>query len=31
MAFKLEKEPELNAPDLVVGWPGIGNVGVRVK
>ncbi|MGI2335177.1 MAG: PAC2 family protein [Dehalogenimonas sp.] len=28
MGYKLEKEPELNAPDLVVGWPGIGNVGL---
>ena len=28
MGFKLEKEPQLNAPDLVVGWPGIGNVGL---
>ncbi|ADJ25850.1 protein of unknown function DUF75 [Dehalogenimonas lykanthroporepellens BL-DC-9] len=28
MGFKLEKTPELNAPDLVVGWPGIGNVGL---
>lgn len=28
MGYKLEQEPELNAPDLVVGWPGIGNVGL---
>ena len=28
MGYKLEKEPELNAPDLIVGWPGIGNVGL---
>lgn len=28
MGYKLDKEPELNNPDLIVGWPGIGNVGL---
>ncbi len=28
MGIKLYKEPELEKPDLVVGWPGIGNVGI---
>jgi proteasome assembly chaperone (PAC2) family protein len=28
MAYKLTFEPELNEPDLIVGWPGIGNVGI---
>jgi proteasome assembly chaperone (PAC2) family protein len=28
MGIKLYKEPELTTPDLLVGWPGIGNVGI---
>ncbi len=28
MGVKLYKEPELEKPDLLVGWPGIGNVGI---
>ncbi|MEN8614627.1 PAC2 family protein [Dehalogenimonas sp. THU2] len=28
MGYRLEKEPELHNPDLIVGWPGIGNVGL---
>ena len=28
MAVKLYKEPKLEKPDLIVGWPGIGNVGI---
>ena len=28
MGVKLYKEPELEKPDLIVGWPGIGNVGI---
>ncbi len=28
MGIKLHKEPKLEKPDLVVGWPGIGNVGL---
>ena len=28
MGIKLYKEPKLEKPDLIVGWPGIGNVGI---
>ncbi len=28
MSYRLAIEPELQSPDLIVGWPGIGNVGV---
>ncbi|MDD5289275.1 MAG: PAC2 family protein [Dehalococcoidales bacterium] len=28
MGIILKQEPELNNPDMIVGWPGIGNVGV---
>jgi len=28
MGVKLYKEPKLEKPDLVVGWPGIGNIGI---
>lgn len=28
MTIKLYKEPKLEKPDLIVGWPGIGNVGI---
>jgi len=28
MGVNLYKEPELEKPDLIVGWPGIGNVGI---
>ena len=28
MGIRLYKEPELEKPDMVVGWPGIGNVGI---
>ncbi|RLG23519.1 hypothetical protein DRN85_09240 [Methanosarcinales archaeon] len=28
MSIKLFKEPKLEKPDLIVGWPGIGNVGL---
>lgn len=28
MGVRLYKEPELEKPDMVVGWPGIGNVGI---
>ncbi|APV44137.1 hypothetical protein Dform_00789 [Dehalogenimonas formicexedens] len=28
MPFRLSSEPQLNSPDLIVGWPGIGNVGL---
>ncbi|MDD5289483.1 MAG: PAC2 family protein [Dehalococcoidales bacterium] len=28
MGIILHQEPELNNPDMVVGWPGIGNVGI---
>ena len=28
MGFRLSSEPELRSPDLIVGWPGIGNVGL---
>jgi proteasome assembly chaperone (PAC2) family protein len=28
MGIKLYKEPKLNSPDLIVGWPGIGNIGI---
>jgi len=28
MGVKLYKEPRLEKPDLIVGWPGIGNIGI---
>jgi uncharacterized protein len=28
MGFHLNSEPQLLSPDLIVGWPGIGNVGL---
>ena len=28
MSYRLTIQPELNHPDLIVGWPGIGNVGL---
>ena len=28
MGIVLHKEPELNNPEMIVGWPGIGNVGI---
>lgn len=28
MTIKLYHEPELESPDLIVGWPGIGNIGI---
>lgn len=28
MGIILHEEPELQSPDLIVGWPGIGNVGI---
>ena len=28
MGVKLYKEPELKKPELIVGWPGIGNIGI---
>lgn len=28
MGIKLYKEPKLEKPDLIVGWPGIGNIGI---
>ena len=28
MGVKLYKEPKLENPDLIVGWPGIGNIGI---
>jgi len=28
MGVKLYKEPKLEKPDLIVGWPGIGNIGI---
>ena len=28
MGIKFSKQPELTKPDLIVGWPGIGNVGI---
>ena len=28
MGVILHQEPELNNPDMIVGWPGIGNVGI---
>lgn len=28
MPFRLTSEPQLQSPDLIVGWPGIGNVGL---
>lgn len=28
MGIKLYQEPKLNQPDLIVGWPGIGNIGL---
>ena len=28
MGIVLNQEPELNNPDMIVGWPGIGNVGI---
>ena len=28
MGIILHQEPELNNPDMIVGWPGIGNVGI---
>jgi uncharacterized protein len=28
MGFRLVSEPQLESPDLIVGWPGIGNVGL---
>lgn len=30
MGVKLYKEPRLEKPDLIVGWPGIGNIGIVV-
>jgi len=28
LAIKLYKQPKLKTPDLLVGWPGIGNIGI---
>jgi len=28
MGIKFQQEPKLEKPDLIVGWPGIGNVGI---
>ena len=28
MGIKLHKELRLEKPDLIVGWPGIGNIGI---
>ncbi len=28
MAIIIRKEPELKRPDILVGWPGIGNIGI---
>ncbi|MDD5289495.1 MAG: PAC2 family protein [Dehalococcoidales bacterium] len=28
MGIILKQEPELNNPDMIIGWPGIGNIGV---
>lgn len=28
MGIRLYKEPELEKPDLIAGWPGIGNIGI---
>jgi proteasome assembly chaperone (PAC2) family protein len=28
LAIKLYKQPKLKTPDLIVGWPGIGNIGI---
>lgn len=28
MGIRLYKEPELEKPELIVGWPGIGNIGI---
>jgi len=28
MGIKFRQEPELEKPDLIIGWPGIGNVGI---
>jgi proteasome assembly chaperone (PAC2) family protein len=28
LAIKLYKQPKLKKPDLLVGWPGIGNIGI---
>ena len=28
MGFRLTVQPQLESPDLIVGWPGIGNVGL---
>ena len=28
MGVRLYKEPKLEKPDLIVGWPGIGNIGI---
>jgi proteasome assembly chaperone (PAC2) family protein len=28
MSLILHREPDLNSPDLLVGWPGIGNIGL---
>ena len=28
MGFKLYKRPRLKKPDMIVAWPGIGNVGI---
>ncbi|MDY6862031.1 MAG: PAC2 family protein [Thermodesulfobacteriota bacterium] len=28
MGIKLQKKPKLKNPDLIVGWPGIGNIGI---
>ena len=28
MGVKLYKEPKLKKPDIIVGWPGIGNIGI---
>ena len=28
MGIVLHQEPELHNPDMIVGWPGIGNVGI---
>lgn len=28
MAIRFSKEPKLERPDLVCGWPGIGRIGI---
>ncbi len=28
MGIRLYKEPRLEKPDMIVGWPGIGNIGI---